>query len=106
MQRLTLMNSFVAGDESLCLPNGQSNLVIVLHSLSLLFCTFINTTAYCWSDTSIDLLLSVALPAHSQEVRLKHTPVVDGCSAENRRLPISAEMQLSDADTCIKCTYI
>ena len=69
-------------------------------------CTFINTTAYCWSDTSIDLLLSVALPPHSQEVRLKHAPVVDGCSAENRRLPISAEMQLSDADTCIKCTYI
>ena len=29
------------GDEGLCLPNCQSNLVIALYALSLLFCNFI-----------------------------------------------------------------
>ena len=34
------------GDEGWYLPNFQTNLVIALHALSLLFGNFINTTAY------------------------------------------------------------
>ena len=34
------------GDEGSYLPNCQTILVAVLHALSLLFCHFINTTAY------------------------------------------------------------
>ena len=41
--------------------NGQSNLDIALHALSLLFWYFINTTAYHWAGTSLHLLLVVAL---------------------------------------------
>ena len=33
-------------DEGLYLPNCQTNLVISLSALSLLFCNFISTTAY------------------------------------------------------------
>ena len=36
----------LTGDESLYLTKCLTNLVIALHSLSLLFCNFINTTAY------------------------------------------------------------
>ena len=36
----------VKGDEGLYLPNCQTNFVIALHALSLLFCDFINTKAY------------------------------------------------------------
>ena len=40
------------------LPNCQTNLVIDLYTLSLLFCKFINTTAYTtWADTSRHLLI-------------------------------------------------
>ena len=59
-------SSLVAGDEGSYLPNGQSNLVIALHALSLLsllFGNFINTTAYLWAYTSLHLPLAVVLPA-------------------------------------------
>ena len=36
----------VEGDEGSCLPNCQTTLVIALDALFLLFCIFINTTAY------------------------------------------------------------
>ena len=36
----------LTGDEYLYLPHCQTNLVIALHALSLLFCNFIITTAY------------------------------------------------------------
>ena len=49
------------GDEGLYLPNNKSNLVIALDALSLLFCIFINTTAYYWGDASLHLPLAVAL---------------------------------------------
>ena len=39
-------SSLVEGDEGSYLPNCQTNLVIALHALFLLFCIFINTTAY------------------------------------------------------------
>ena len=39
-------SSLVEGDEDLYLPNFQTNLVIALHALSLLFRHFINTIAY------------------------------------------------------------
>ena len=35
------------GDEGLYLPNCQINLFIAFHALSLLFCNYINATAYC-----------------------------------------------------------
>ena len=41
--------------------NGQSNLDITLHVLSLLFCNFINTAAYQGADTSLHLPLAVVL---------------------------------------------
>ena len=39
-------SSLIEGDEGSYLPNCNSNLVITLHELSLLFCNFINTSAY------------------------------------------------------------
>ena len=39
-------SSLVEGGEGSYLPNCQANLVIALNTLSLLFCKFINTTAY------------------------------------------------------------
>ena len=39
-------SSLVVGGEGSYLPNCQTNLVIALDALSLLFCIFINTTAY------------------------------------------------------------
>ena len=39
-------SSLVEGGEGLYLPNCQTNLVIALYTLSLLFCEFINTTFY------------------------------------------------------------
>ena len=42
--------TLVEGDEDSYLPNRQSNLVIALYALSLLFCNFINTTAYHWAE--------------------------------------------------------
>ena len=39
-------SSLVEGGEGSFLPNCQTNLVIALYTLSLLFCKFINTTAY------------------------------------------------------------
>ena len=39
-------NSLVEGGEGSYLLNCQTNLVIAIYSLSLLFCKFINTTAY------------------------------------------------------------
>ena len=38
--------SLVEGCEGLYLPNCQTNLVIALYTLSLLFCKFINTAAH------------------------------------------------------------
>ena len=38
--------SVVEGDEGSYLPNCQTNLLIALYKLSLLFCKLINTTAY------------------------------------------------------------
>ena len=40
------ISSLVEGDDGSYLPNCQTNLVIALHALSLLFWHFINTTAY------------------------------------------------------------
>ena len=40
------MSSSEEGDEGGHWPNCQTNLVLVHHELSLLFCHFINTTAY------------------------------------------------------------
>ena len=40
------LSSLVEGGEGSYLPNCQTNLVIALDALSLLFCIFINTTAY------------------------------------------------------------
>ena len=39
-------SSLVEGDEGSNLPNCQTNLVIALHAVSLLFCKVINTAAY------------------------------------------------------------
>ena len=39
-------SSLVEGGEGLYLPNCQTTLVIALDALFLLFCIFINTTAY------------------------------------------------------------
>ena len=44
------------------MPNCQSNLVIALGALSLLFCIFVNTTAYHWADMSLHLSLAVVPP--------------------------------------------
>ena len=44
------------------LPICRSNLFIAFHVLSLLFCNFINTTAYLWVDTSLPLPLAVTIP--------------------------------------------
>ena len=40
------MELFKEGGEGSNLPNCQTNLVIALHTLSLLFCKFVNTTGY------------------------------------------------------------
>ena len=46
------------GDEDLYLPDCQTNLVIALHTLSLLFLHFINPTAYhIWADMWVHLLI-------------------------------------------------
>ena len=52
----------MGGDEGSYLPSCQTNLVIALHELSLLFSHFIITTVYHWADTSLHLPLAVALP--------------------------------------------
>ena len=39
-------SSLVEGGEGLYLPNSQTTLVIALDALFLMFCIFINTTAY------------------------------------------------------------
>ena len=39
-------SSLIEGGEGLYLPNCETNLVIALYTPSLLFCKFINTTAY------------------------------------------------------------
>ena len=53
-------SSLVEGGEGSYLPNCQTNLVIALDALSLLFCIFINTTAYhlisCSAAVTIILL--------------------------------------------------
>ena len=59
-------SSLVEGDKSLYLPNCQSNLVIALHELTLLFCFFINTTAYLLEDMSLHLPLAAALPGSTK----------------------------------------
>ena len=43
---LQTWSSLVEGDEGLYLPNCESDLVIPLDALSLLFCIYINTTAF------------------------------------------------------------
>ena len=40
MKHLCIATELVEGDEGSYLPNCQSNLVIALHALSLLFCNF------------------------------------------------------------------
>ena len=54
------------GGEGLNLHKCQSNLVIALDALSLLFCILIKTTAYYWADTSPHLPLAVMLPDEMQ----------------------------------------
>ena len=54
-------SSLVEGGEGSYLPNCQTTLVIALDALFLLFCIFINTTAYHWADTSLHLLLRIHL---------------------------------------------
>ena len=46
-------SSLVAGDEGSNLHNRQSNLVICLRVLSLLFFNLKNTTAYLWADMNL-----------------------------------------------------
>ena len=58
-------SSLVEGVEGSYLPNCQTTLVIVLDALSLLFCIFINTTAYHLANTSLHLPLAVTLPSKS-----------------------------------------
>ena len=66
---LSSRSSLVEGNEGSYQPNNQTNLVIALHdTLSLLFCHFINTSAYHWAYTSLHLLLAVALPTFSISV--------------------------------------
>ena len=45
-QKLYTWSSLVEGGEGSNLPNCRTNLVIVIYTLYLLFCKFINTTAY------------------------------------------------------------
>ena len=49
------------------MPNCQSNLAIVHDALSILFCIYINTTAYHWADMCLHLPLAVALPISSED---------------------------------------
>ena len=44
-------SSFVEGDEESYRLHSQTNLVIVLYELSLLFCNITNTTDSIWADT-------------------------------------------------------
>ena len=64
------MSSLVEGDEGLYLPNCQSNLVIVVYALSLLFCNLINTTAYSWADIGLQMPLTAVLPAAGFELKM------------------------------------
>ena len=66
-------SSLVEGDEESYRPNRQSNLFIALNVPSLLFCIFMNTTAYRWADMSLHLLLSAALPNLREEKLLTQT---------------------------------
>ena len=50
------------GDEGSYLHNYQSNFVIALHTLSLLFCHCINAAATFWADMSLHLSLAIVLP--------------------------------------------
>ena len=71
--RFDAWSSLVEGGEGSHLPNCQTNLVIALDALSLLFCIFINTTAYhlgiydpsssvsCGAPRFIALLCSICL---------------------------------------------
>ena len=70
----TPWSSLVEGDEGLHLPNCQTNLVIALHTLSLLLWHFINTT---WADTSLLFInttwavpLAAALPGYTAYLRI------------------------------------
>ena len=49
-------SSFVEGDEESYRLHSQTNLVIVLYELSLLFCNITNTTDSIWADTRLHLL--------------------------------------------------
>ena len=47
--------------------NCQSNLVTALHTQSILFCNFINTSAYFCAYTSLHLQLAVVLPSWTNQ---------------------------------------
>ena len=82
LERFSLQtrSSIVEGDEDLDLPNCQSNLVIALDALTLLFCIFINATAYHCADTSLHLPLAVTLPATDiSNLNIVHTSCSDCC---------------------------
>ena len=74
-----MMSSMVEGDEGSYLPNCQSNLVIALDELSLLFCIFINTAAYNWADISLHLPLAVKLPGSANQSAPNKGSVFYGC---------------------------
>ena len=63
-------SSLVEGDEGSFLPNCQSNLVIVIDALSLLFSIFINTTAYHCEDTSLKSPICSHAPRTTKEFLL------------------------------------
>ena len=55
-------SSLVEGDDGSYLPNCQSNLVIALHALSLLFCNFTNTIYFFLQIRAFISMLAVVLP--------------------------------------------
>ena len=57
-------SSLVERDVGSYLPNCRSNFVIAIDALLQLFCIFKNTTDYHWADTSLHLLLAIALPRY------------------------------------------
>ena len=66
LQNICTWSSFVEGGEGSCLPNCQTNLVIAPYTLSLLFCKFINTTAYHLSRYNPSSPLSCRAPRSTQ----------------------------------------
>ena len=69
-------SSLVEGEEGLYLPNCQTNLVIALCALPLLFCKFINTTAYHLGRYKLLSPIGCRAPRLSHTVILSPTAIV------------------------------